>query len=360
MTKKDVRKFDFDDILITPKTHTNINSRFNDINPYISNDENVMVDRLPLFTAPMSSVINDNNYNDFNEAGIRIVMPRTSKENIWSGFDPIFKSYSIYEFEKYYAKGLIDDHNKDGHPLFVLIDVANGHMERIIEIAVKAKEKFPKLTIMAGNIANPETYRWYAESNVIDYVRVGIGNGNGCLTTQQTGVGYPKASLIRECYLIKEDLMVNGMDNPTKIIADGGIKDYSDIIKALGLGADYVMIGSLFNKALESSGDNYLYGFKISKSFAETCYTAGFPVKKQFYGMSTKLAQRKLGNTDLKTSEGVVRFRKIEYEINDWVQNFEHYLRSAMSYSGARTLEEFIGNVDFQLITENAFNRFKK
>lgn len=376
MITKDIRKFDFDDILITPKIHTNINSRFDDINPYVS-DKTVLTERLPLFTAPMDSVIDDNNYHEFNEVGIRVVMPRTSKEIFTNMLDPIFHSYSIGGFERMFVDGefIVNNH--------VLIDVANGHMDKIIDLAEKAKKKHPKLVIMAGNIANPQTYRWYAESNVIDYVRVGIGNGNGCLTTQQTGVGYPKASLIRECYLIKKELeeeitedweryndinlrLLNirkpalTVEGLPKIIADGGIKNYSDIIKALGLGADYVMVGSLFNKALESSGQNYLYNMKISPMFAETCFNMKLPVKKQFYGMSTKLAQRKMGNDKLKTSEGVIRYRKVEYNIFDWVENFEHYLRTAMSYSNATTLDEFIGNADFQLITDNAFNRFKK
>ena len=138
------------------------------------------------------------------------------------------------------------------------------------------------------------------------------------------------------------------------------MKDYSDVIKALGLGADYVMLGSLLNKALESSGQNYLYNIKISPMFAEQCFDLGLPVKKQFYGMSTKLAQKKMGKTEFKTSEGVVRYRKVEYKLYDWIENFEHYLRSAMSYSNARTLDEFIGQVDYRFITENAFNRFKK
>jgi IMP dehydrogenase/GMP reductase len=354
MTKEE-RKFDFDDILITPKTRTNINSRFNDIDPYVKDDENILAERLPLFTAPMSSVLNDKNYSEFNEVGIRIVMPRTSTNKIYNGGDPIFHSYSISEFEEYYV---LDEERT--HPDYVLIDVANGHMDKILRLATKAKLKSPELTIMAGNIANPSTYKMYVESGAIDYVRVGIGNGNGCLTTQQTGVGYPKASLINECYHAKLEMIEKGYTNPTKIVADGGMKDYSDIIKALALGADYVMVGSILNKALESSGQNYLYGFKISPMFAETCYNNGFPVKKQFYGMSTKLAQKKLGSTKLKTSEGVVRYRKVEYKIFDWVQNFEHYLRSAMSYSNARNLNEFIGKAHFNLITENAFNRFKK
>lgn len=369
-------KFDFDDILITPKPHTNIISR-SEIDPFVKDDPNIQAQRLPLFTAPMDTVVDNDNWIEFNEVGIRVVKPRTATTRVFNGSDPIFHSYSINDFEEYYVKN-----EKRTHPAYALIDVANGHMEKIVDLAYEAKRKHPEIRIMAGNIANPETYRWYAESNCIDYVRVGIGNGNGCLTTQQTGVGFPKASLIRECYLIKKELeeridsdwelynnpklnilqlkKPNLKSSLTKIVADGGIKDYADIIKALALGADYVMIGSLLNKALESSGQNYLYGIKISPKFAEQCFDAGLPIKKQFYGMSTKLAQKKMGNTKLKTSEGVIRYRKVEYKIFNWVQNFESYLRSAMSYSNARTLEEFIGNADFELITENAFNRFKK
>lgn len=183
----------------------------------------------------------------------------------------------------------------------------------------------------------------------------------GCLTTQQLGVGYPNASLINECYKIKQELIDSGeYPNITKIVADGGMKDYSDIIKALALGADYVMIGSILNKALESAGQDYIYGFKISKKLAKKLFNMGFPVKKQFYGMSTKIAQKKLGNDNLKTSEGVVRYRKVEYTLHTWLTNFDHYLRSAMSYSNAKTLDEFIGKADFIHITDNALKRFKK
>ena len=76
--------------------------------------------------------------------------------------------------------------------------------------------------------------------------------------------------------------------------------------------------------------------------------------------MSTKIAQKKLGNKILKTSEGVIRYRNIEYYLYKWIENFDHYLRSAMSYSNAKNLNEFIGKADFNLISENAFNRFKK
>ena len=76
--------------------------------------------------------------------------------------------------------------------------------------------------------------------------------------------------------------------------------------------------------------------------------------------MSTKEVQKKWGAETLKTSEGVVRYRKVEYTLPKWVENFEDYLRSAMSYTGSMTLKEFIGNVELVQITDNAYKRFNK
>jgi NAD(P)H-dependent flavin oxidoreductase YrpB (nitropropane dioxygenase family) len=164
------------------------------------------------------------------------------------------------------------------------------------------------------------------------------------------------ASLIKECYGLSCTL-----DKPAKIVADGGMQNYSDIIKALALGADYVMVGSLFNKAIESCGDNYLWGkIRVSQKIAEFAYKNKIPVYKKFRGMSTKEVQKKWGKQVLTTSEGVVRVRKVEYTLAQWVENFEAYLRSAMSYTDSADLQEFIGGVETIQITNNAYNRFKK
>jgi hypothetical protein len=302
----------------------------------------------------MDTVVSLKNYHKFTSSGINVCLPRGEfkKGHGNVGATMVFNSYSLMEFtEKFIAK------KAKSYPSHVLIDTANGHMSDLMYVTYKAKGYYGKtMQLMVGNVANPETYKILSEAGA-DYIRVGIGNGGGCLTTQQTGIGYPLASLIEECYIISKTLPKNRRAN---IVADGGIKKYSDIIKSLAIGADYVMVGSILNKSLESCGKNYWMGIPITKGMARIMYNLEFTIKKEFRGMSTKKVQKKWGNKVLKTSEGIVIFRPIEYTLKGWVENFEHYLKSAMSYTNSRELEDFIGNVKFNKITHNSFKRYNK
>ena len=352
-------QFDFDDILIVPKLKTHISSRYKGI--FLSN-------KLPLFTAPMDTVVDLSNIDYFISNGISVTLPRTIKYNDFKRYcndngiqESIYKNaFFSFGFEDidFELKTSLRNLQKD---MCIVIDVANGHMQKLFDYSREIKRLRPDITLMIGNIGNPETYLWYAKNTDVDYIRVGIGNGGGCLTTKQSGVGYPMASLIYETNEVKKKFIKENLHKKAPaIVADGGMKDHSDIIKSLALGADYVMIGSIFNKALESCAQNYLYRIKINKNIARILFDKGYPVKKYFRGMSTKDAQKAMGKTVFKTSEGVVRYRKVEYHLSGWVENFEHYLRNAMSYSNAKKLDDFIGKVEICQITTKAYDRFNK
>lgn len=339
-------KFDFNDILICPAIQTSIPSR-EGIDIYYPDGS------LPIITAPMDTVISSENEHYFTDNRIIPCLPRGEK-----GTDRAIESYSLKQITELYHSNGLKSHQ--GY----LIDIANGHINDLEAITRSIKDTYGNdIWLMVGNVAHPKTYALLSEAGA-DAIRVGIGNGAGCLTTQQTGVGYPMASLVQECY--HESM---ALDNPAKIVADGGMKTYSDIIKALALGADYVMLGSILNKALESSATcMYESEFFVEPEDLNECtideakdmYHTGRKIFKKFRGMSTKEVQRKWGSQKIKTSEGISEIRPVEYTLSGWVDNFEHYLKSAMSYTDRLNLSQFIGNVTINMITENSYHRFNK
>ena len=342
--------FDFDDILIEPSDVSSISSR-KEINPYLENGY------LPLMTAPMDTVISENNFHLFQKNKIQPILPRTKDPDLNYIDSSVFLSYSLTDFKRIFLENT--PRYEPTQKMLVLIDVANGHMRDLHISAERAKQKYGEwMVLMVGNVANPKTVGVLSKIGV-DYIRIGIGNGGGCLTTQNTGIGYPMASLIVES---SNEVLGN-----TKLIADGGFKKYSDVIKALALGADYVMLGSILNKCLESAGTtmekDYLGNYKTINQYSEhssQLFESGIPLYKTFRGMSTKEVQKDWGKENLTTSEGVVRTQKVEYTLSGWVENFTDYLKSAMSYCDKKTLPDFIGKVNYNLITENALNRFQK
>ena len=341
-------KFDFNDVVIVPKVQSEVNSR-EECNPYLNFNKFIY---LPLMAAPMDTVVSKENCRLFAINRIIPCMPRGQYG--YKNFPFGFQSFGLCDIEKhltYPADNGIKFFQFDN----VLIDIANGHMAKLIPLIKEIKSRFPKINLMIGNIANPETFVLLAQAGA-DYVRCSIGTGAGCTTAANVGVNYPMGSLITECYSLK---VKHALWN-TKIVADGGMRNYSDVIKALALGADFVMIGSIFNKAIESAGFNYLYGIKIGQKLAEFLWRYDFPVKKKYRGMSTKAVQRSWGKTKLVTAEGITKFQKVEYTLDQWVENFTDFLKSDMSYSNAKKLADFIGNAEYCQITKNAYDRFNK
>lgn len=187
-----------------------------------------------------------------------------------------------------------------------------------------------------------------------------VVHNSACTTSANVAIHYPMASLIQECAKYK-----SLFQKPTKIIADGGFRNFSDIIKALGIGADFCMLGGIFNKTLESCSQNYMKDIHgqfnvVDYNKALNSFLTGMPVYKYYRGMSTKEVQRSWNKSELKTGEGITKYNQVEYTLSGWTENFIDYLKSAMSYCGCRSLQEYCGNVEFIKISQNAFSRFNK
>lgn len=355
-------KYSLNDIFVVPAPVSDIESRSECV-PY--NRDGM----LPLFTAPMTSVVDENNYSIFEKNKIAPIIPRNiSYERRYELCNTVWCAFSLSEFIELYNT------KKVGEKVFALIDIANGHMKKLHDAIKDAKSLLgDNLIIMAGNVANPETYGLLSDAGA-DYVRIGIGTGSVCITSSNTSIHYPMASLIEECVKISM-----GLNNPAFIIADGGIKGYSDIIKCLALGADYVMCGSIFNKMLESAGKTFItdtgdkyrlhrecnilvdsYGTTVVDQYDESVHrifkTHRYKFSKEHYGMSTRKAQKEIGGEKLKTSEGIETTQAVEYTMPQWVENFTDYLKSSMSYTSSRDLDDFIGNVETIVVSNNSYN----
>lgn len=318
---KEKTLYSLSDITIVPAVLTNIKSR-SECNPFRKSILEIY-GYYPLITAPMDFVRIDN-IHEFENVGISIIVPRTvSFEERVRLMENYFCAFSLKE-----CRDIIDS-DIVSYTQHILIDIANGTMEEEINVGKALKERFGLgLFLMGGNIGNPATYLLYDAAG-FDFLRVGIGDGAGCLTSKQLGVSYPYASLISEISELKYRF-----HSHCKIIADGGMNSYSDIIKCLALGADYVMCGKLLAQAAlegENIGDEFIYR-----------------------GMSTKSAQKDMGSTKLKTAEGRTLHLTKQYTLKGWVENFDSYLRSAMSYCDARDLVEFRQKAVCQVISPNA------
>lgn len=133
----------------------------------------------------------------------------------------------------------------------VVIDTAHGHSQGVLNAVAQAKDTFPNLQIIGGNVATGAGARALVEAGV-DGVKVGVGPGSICTTRVVAGVGVPQLSAIQNAYKAIKDTGV-------PIIGDGGIRYTGDIVKAIAAGADTIMAGGLFAGVEEAPGETIIY-----------------------------------------------------------------------------------------------------
>lgn len=356
MSKLNKIGYSLQDVSIVPASITEINSR-KDVNPYTRICGREVY---PIFVAPMAAVTNEINYKSWIENKLTPVVPRSvgyktdekgrvipnmSLEERLYLAEETFVSLSLSEAEEF------SEYEDPGfEKKYICIDLANGHMRKLLNICKRIKDCYgERVEIMTGNIANPKVYSELCEA-CIDWVRCSIGSGNVCSTFNATGIHYPTASLLDELIEEKNKYIKfeRGCDCPyTKIILDGGINWYDSVNKALAIGADAVMIGKLFAECTEACGevryarnaDEFVNGDKYDVPYLSDG-TKLYPFR-MYSGMSHRSMQMITGGDGSKVSEGICTPVQVKYSVSHWVENMDAYLRSAMSYTNSKTLEDF-------------------
>jgi len=198
----------------------------------------------------------------------------------------------------------------------ICVDVAHGH-HILVKCAIKKlRSTFSKAHLMVGNIATPQAFK-DLESWGVDSIKVGIGGGSICSTRLQTGHGIPTFQSIMDCKM-------GSPDSKVKLIADGGIKNSGDIVKALAAGADFVMLGSVLAGSEETPG--------------EVLHTESGPTKI-YRGMASKEAQRNWKG-DYSSNEGISTTIPYKGPIHKILKDLEKGITSGFSYSGAKNIKE--------------------
>jgi len=226
----------------------------------------------------------------------------------------------------------------------IVIDVAHGHTSMCIETIKKLRRIYgDDVEIVAGNVATAEGVEDLASAGA-NAVKVGVGPGSVCTTRIVAGVGVPQLSAILECANAAEK-----MDVP--IIADGGIRESGDIVKALAAGASSVMIGRLLAGTDESPGAVVVKNgrrYKIYRGMASIYAMLGREVRSR-----EDLTEALIDSSEYSYyAEGVEAYIPYTGSASEMIKKLVAGLRSGMSYLGARTIPELKRNSTFIRVTQ--------
>ncbi|MHB8443550.1 MAG: IMP dehydrogenase [Patescibacteria group bacterium] len=345
----------YDDILILPK-RSEILSR-NDTNLETNLTKNIKI-KTPIISANMSSVTESDMAIEMAlYGGVGFIHRFMTIEKCVNEIKKV-KNYK-YDIEKYKSAsrdkngkllvgtsiGVRDNYIKNAEMELkagadiIVIDIAHGHSIKAINAVKDLKSEFKdNIVLIIGNIATYDAAEEFIQLGV-DALKVGIGPGSACSTRIVTGVGIPQITAIDEVYRASKTT-----DIP--IIADGGIRNSGDISKALACGASTVMLGNLLARTISSSGNTIEIDGELFKEYkGEASRTE---MNKQF-----KLEKRT--NTKSLVPEGVEGRIPIDGTVEDTLNRLTGGIRSSMSYTNSRTLQEFRDNAEFIQITAAGF-----
>lgn len=338
-------KLDFKDVLIRPKRSTLSSRKDVDLNrTFLFKNSGQTLNGIPIVSSNMDTTGTFEIAKELQKHNMFTCLHKYYSLDEWreniSDLNPEYFSISagISDYDMEYLDLIISNFPQIK---FICLDVANGYQESFVSAVKYVHEKYLERTIIAGNVVTGEMVEELILAGA-DIVKVGIGPGSVCSTRLQTGVGYPQLSAIIECADAAHGLGGH-------IMSDGGCSKPGDIVKALGGGADFVMLGSMFSGYEESGGKT---------EYDKT----GLPKYKIFYGMSSDTAMKKYKGdvARYRSSEGITV--KVDYKgsIESGILNILGGIRSACTYIGAKYLKELSKRTTFIRVTQQVNQLYYK
>ena len=212
----------------------------------------------------------------------------------------------------------------------ICIDVAHGYSKVALDMTNYIADKYPEVLLISGNAAEGQGALAIACAGA-DVVKVGVGSGSICTTRIQTGNGIPMLTALQSTHLLREE---EGLS--FKIISDGGCKNSGDMVKALAIGADMIMAGSLLAGTPEAPGAIYeIDGIKY----------------KEYSGSSTHKGNH---------IEGVKALVPLKSSVTDVIQSLVEGIKSGCSYQGVDNLEDLKVNPEFMEVSYSGFHNESK
>jgi len=222
----------------------------------------------------------------------------------------------------------------------LILDTAHGHSQSVINTVKNIKKKFKFKNLIVGNVATGDAAKELAD-NGADTIKVGIGPGSICTTRVVAGVGMPQFTAIQNVSSALKNYKV-------RVIADGGIRYSGDIAKAIGAGADMVMIGSLFAGTDEAPGEIFYYQGRSYKS-----YRGMGSLSAMARGSADRYFQEDIKDNLKLVPEGIEGRVPYRGPVKNIINQLVGGLKASMGYIGAKTIEELKKKAKFVQITNS-------
>ena len=222
----------------------------------------------------------------------------------------------------------------------LILDTAHGHSQSVINTVKNIKKKFKFKNLIVGNVATGDAAKELAD-NGADTIKVGIGPGSICTTRVVAGVGMPQFTAIQNVSSAIKNYKV-------RVIADGGIRYSGDIAKAIGAGADMVMIGSLFAGTDEAPGEIFYYQGRSYKS-----YRGMGSLSAMARGSADRYFQEDIKDNLKLVPEGIEGRVPYRGPVKNIINQLIGGLKASMGYIGAKTIDELKKKAKFVQITNS-------